>query len=151
LQRAAGNRIPVQFRWFFAINYIFCPPLNIFYLWETFKEALSEEFRKDHQSEISCSLTLKELEIIFKQHGNNWNQFYPPRPPSNIRPMIIAYDANKERQNGEEIYHKLNHEQKTVVDEVLNSVRNQLPNCYFIDGPGASGKTFIYKTLCHIL
>ncbi|XP_074099927.1 ATP-dependent DNA helicase pif1-like [Cotesia typhae] len=53
-------------------------------------------------------------------------------------------------------YDKLNIRQKEVVNYVLSIVDNNHNNninnnCIFIDGPGGSGKTFIYTTLCELL
>ena len=53
--------------------------------------------------------------------------------------------------NGKTSYEKLNIEQKAIVDEVLHAVKNKISKCYFIDGPGSFGETFVYQTLCHIL
>ncbi|CAJ0565354.1 unnamed protein product, partial [Mesorhabditis spiculigera] len=51
------------------------------------------------------------------------------------------------------MYARLNAEQKVVVDAVLGALHGRLPNsrtCHFIDGPGGSGKTFVYKTIYHL-
>ena len=52
-------------------------------------------------------------------------------------------------------YRSFNTQQKEIVDIVLNAVMHDNEhnnhNCFYIDGPGGSGKTFIYTTLCHIL
>ena len=50
---------------------------------------------------------------------------------------------------GAEKYELLNTEQELIVDEVLQSVGNRDGQCYFIDGPGGSGKTFVYTTIYH--
>lgn len=60
---------------------------------------------------------------------------------------------------GNDLYKKLNNEQKCIADIILNEVQkcnisisnNELNNCFFINGPGGSGKTFIYKTLYYLL
>ncbi|XP_076886916.1 uncharacterized protein LOC143536921 [Bidens hawaiensis] len=41
----------------------------------------------------------------------------------------------------------LNSDQKVVYDEILYHVDNQIPGLFFIDGPGGTGKTFLYKAL----
>lgn len=50
-------------------------------------------------------------------------------------------------------YEKLNLKQKDIIDKVLNVF---MPNksstsCFYIDGPGGSGRTFIYTTLYNLL
>ena len=50
------------------------------------------------------------------------------------------------------MYLKANECQKKIIDEVLSAV-DKKPNkkCIFIDGPGGTGKTFVYKTLYYLL
>ena len=49
----------------------------------------------------------------------------------------------------------LNEKQKEVFDLILNASINNNDNlnstCFYIDGPGGSGKTFIYTTLYYML
>jgi len=60
-------------------------------------------------------------------------------------------DYEEHRCIGEEKYLLLNAEQKRVVDDVIESVQSQQGRCFFIDGPGGSGKTFVYNTIYHRL
>ena len=55
-------------------------------------------------------------------------------------------------------YERLNYEQKSAVDNIVNVIMKikdvnskAFKNCYFVDGPGGSGKTFIYNTLWNLL
>jgi hypothetical protein len=59
----------------------------------------------------------------------------------------IAADETISR--GMDMYRKLNEEQRTVVDAVMESVQkgNVQAPCFFIDGPGGTGKTYTYDTL----
>lgn len=44
-------------------------------------------------------------------------------------------------------YKQLNDKQKEIVDLILNKLdnnNNNHNNCFYIDGPGGAGKTFIY-------
>ena len=41
----------------------------------------------------------------------------------------------------------LNLDQKYAYDEIMKHVDNDCPDVFFIDGPGGSGKTFLYKAL----
>ena len=57
-------------------------------------------------------------------------------------------------ERGELQYRSLNTQRNEIVDIVLNAVmrdnEHNNHNCFYIDGPGGSGQTFIYTTLCHI-
>ena len=51
-----------------------------------------------------------------------------------------------------EKYAQLNNGQKYAVDTILNAVLSNSTNrLYFIDGPGGTGKTFLYETLYYLL
>ena len=53
---------------------------------------------------------------------------------------------------GESMYQRLRGRQLEIVDRILSAAEGQSEQrCFFIDGPGGAGKTFIYKTLFHIL
>ncbi|XP_076893330.1 uncharacterized protein LOC143545294 [Bidens hawaiensis] len=41
----------------------------------------------------------------------------------------------------------LNFDQKVMYDEIMTHVDNDRPGLFFIDGPGGTGKTFVYKAL----
>ncbi|XP_034936338.1 ATP-dependent DNA helicase PIF1-like [Chelonus insularis] len=63
-------------------------------------------------------------------------------------PVETAYEKGKEQ------YDKLNEKQKEIVDfiiDIAENKNNNKPNCIYIDGPGGSGKTYIYTTLCYLL
>ena len=54
---------------------------------------------------------------------------------------------------GNQQYEQLNNEQKKFVDTILEATTNTSANnnCFYIDGPGGSGKTFVYTTLYYLL
>lgn len=48
----------------------------------------------------------------------------------------------------------LNQKQREAADKILAAVTNNdysQPHCFFVDGPGGTGKTFLYETLINIL
>ncbi|KHJ96464.1 hypothetical protein OESDEN_03573 [Oesophagostomum dentatum] len=45
----------------------------------------------------------------------------------------------------------INVEQKIVVDVVLSATQDNKSKLFFIDGPGGTGKTFVYNTIYHML
>ena len=46
-----------------------------------------------------------------------------------------------------DMYASLNNEQREGFDEILNCVLNKKSRVFFVDGPGGTGKTFLYKAL----
>ncbi|XP_076901008.1 uncharacterized protein LOC143555322 [Bidens hawaiensis] len=43
--------------------------------------------------------------------------------------------------------HSLNSYQKYIFDKIMSHVNSDMPGVYFVDGPGGTGKTFLYKAL----
>ncbi|XP_071933712.1 uncharacterized protein [Coffea arabica] len=43
--------------------------------------------------------------------------------------------------------HQLNSDQRIAYDKIMNAVLNKKSEAFFVDGPGGTGKTFLYKTL----
>ena len=63
-------------------------------------------------------------------------------------------NSSESAVTGDSMYRLLQGKQLEIVDNILLAVND--PNyldkkCFFIDGPGGTGKTFVYKTLYHIL
>jgi ATP-dependent DNA helicase PIF1 len=46
-----------------------------------------------------------------------------------------------------DIYKSLNNEQRAVFDEIIHHVLNNKSWMFFVDGPGGTGKTFLYKEI----
>ena len=61
------------------------------------------------------------------------------------------YDCNSERNLLGEWLPLLNLEQMWVYNQVVDSVEDQAGCVFFLNGPGGTGKTFVYKTVCNKL
>ena len=63
--------------------------------------------------------------------------------------VILGISQNVEK-NAQCLYNQLNSSQKEIVDIIINMSEHPEEHdtkCIYIDGPGGTGKTFIYKTL----
>jgi hypothetical protein len=71
-----------------------------------------------------------------------------------LNPLIaeqLDYNRDTERELADQQIALLNPDQRRAFDKVVNSVQQKLGKTYFLNGPGGTGKTFVYKTLCHRL
>ena len=96
-----------------------------------------------------------EINSMLIGEGKNVSNF-PGMPEISNKNFEEQDEVSYERalQLGAVQYAKLNEEQKIIIDTVLNSldcVDNFKTTCFYIDGPGGSGKTFVYTTLCYLL
>ena len=63
----------------------------------------------------------------------------------------LNFDATKQRQFLNENVSKLNADQKKIYDRIVHSINNEktenIQKLFFIDGPGGTGKTFLFYNL----
>ena len=151
LQEAAAFAMPRQLRELFAYICVFCSPSDVKELWEQFKNDLSEDFKRDNTEVISFGLALGEIEEILSAHGTNCLKFHLPPGITQSCKTLIEYSHEENFNKGREFYSKLNNEQKNIVDNVLQIVKSGCAHSWYIDGPGGTGKTFLYKCITYIL
>ena len=137
---------------------IHCQPLHPEELWDTFKEGLSEDFSRNNDSITAQKRAYAEINNLLIEEGHNIAEFPTMNQEVEYYEECVHDISDQESEqileNGIQQYNQLNEKQKEIVDDVLDKVENQNinnTNCCYIDGPGGSGKTFIYKTLYNIL
>ncbi|XP_021991846.1 ATP-dependent DNA helicase PIF1-like [Helianthus annuus] len=85
--------------------------------------------------------------------GKNFNEFDLPKITDDVNLQDAGYRELQEEYGivlePEHLSAKdsLNPDQKNVFDEIMMHVDNDLPGVFFIDGPGGTGKTFLYIAL----
>jgi DNA replication protein DnaC len=72
-----------------------------------------------------------------------------------IQNVFIArerdYDVQQEAQLAMERLALLNQDQQSASDLIDQAIQSQSGQSFFLHGPGGTGKTFVYTTLCHHL
>jgi primosomal protein N' len=63
----------------------------------------------------------------------------------------LAYDPDQQQCLANEHVHQLNEGQHHAFTAVVQAVLENSPKLFFLNGPGGTGKTFCYKTLCYHL
>ncbi|TKR59316.1 hypothetical protein L596_029006 [Steinernema carpocapsae] len=159
MREASAHQMPFQLRTLFVVIVCECAPGSACDLYERFKREMSEDFifRFDNNEELGIEAGYADLERRLNQNGKSLSSFgmaLPRRSLEEITGDSEVINEAEERRLGEEMSALLNSEQKSVVDEILEQLESgdaSQARCHFIDGPGGSGKTFIYRTLIHIL
>ncbi|XP_044005453.1 uncharacterized protein LOC122850360 [Aphidius gifuensis] len=154
--------MPRQLRYLFASILVHCQPKEPRELWEKFKDAMSQDYRRNYCDSESISRAYHDINALLCNDRYDLSNF-PSMPP------LIEFEIhnNNNDQNMEEIqpchleigqsqYIKLNSKQKEIVDTIIEVVmtedKTKIENtCFYMDGPGGSGKTFVYTTLYHLL
>nr|CAH7764830.1 unnamed protein product [Callosobruchus chinensis] len=117
--------------------------------------SFSDHFTRFRPEILSKQLALQEIDETLKLHGKRLTDFGLPEPDIDENSIFLSdpvYDCDIEKANGYGKYQKLNTEQKYVVDTILNAVNNPTERkLFYLDGPGGTGKTFVFTTILHIL
>jgi len=58
------------------------------------------------------------------------------------------YDTEQQTQLAEQRIPLLNHDKRSAFDLIMQAVEAKSGQCFFLHGPGGTGKTFVYNTLC---
>lgn len=97
-----------------------------------------------------------EINNLLFNEGQSLTQF--PTMEQYVNTTLVPEDNSlsllQMADVGNRQYALLNEQQKKIVDMVMNAAHSNNynnKNCIFIDGPGGSGKTFIYSTLHNLL
>ena len=64
---------------------------------------------------------------------------------------LISKQLNYERALAEQHVPQLNPEQQHAHDSILSSVETNASQVFFLNGPGGTGKTFVYNTVCNTI
>lgn len=148
MKEVVEYKMPSQLRYFFSYIIVFSNPSNISDFWEEFKGDLTEDHRRQYSAEISENMALNQIFEVLRLHGVQCNDL--PQCSTYLPNDVISY-AN-EANLGKVMYNSLNDGQRHVVDLVLNSLGTYSCNkCFFLEGEGGSGKTYVYSCLYHIL
>ena len=98
-------------------------------------------------------MVLTEIMVFLQSMGDRIDDFDLPKINQNVD---LEFGVFREVQEECSIVLKhehlqardsLNPEQKFAYDEIMRHVHNDIPGVFFIDGPGGTGKTFLYKAL----
>uniref|UniRef100_C6JRR4 ATP-dependent DNA helicase n=1 Tax=Sorghum bicolor TaxID=4558 RepID=C6JRR4_SORBI len=138
----------------FATILVFCEATNVRALWDKHKEALDEDFSRDNSNtSIVEQMVLKDVRDILYSMGKDIRDYgLPPicdEGPSSIDMMNEVREEENVfvDQDHLDIFDSLNKEQREGFDEIIQYVFANKSQVFFVDGPGGTGKTFLYKAL----
>ena len=160
MEEANVHMSPHFLRKLFGILLATCQPADPLCLWNFSYNWMTEDWI--HQGyENEAWMTNQILEIInpiLLQNGlQRVDLSFPdlPRYDTSVGNSILnrnwmlneeeeSFNVNQSDLNNTIL---LNPHQRFAFDKILDACHSEQPACFFIDGPGGSGKTFLYKCL----
>ncbi|XP_019179002.1 PREDICTED: uncharacterized protein LOC109174201 [Ipomoea nil] len=154
LQEAMCWQMPTSFRRLFATMLVFCDIPSPRGLWIKYKEHLCEDLISSSVNIIDAeNKCLHMISDVLESLGKNINDF-----------ALVSYyiGLTKQQRIHKEIQAeknllpnevdllaitKLNQSQRAAFDTIIARVYSSSGGVFFVDGPGGTGKTFLYKCL----
>ncbi|PIO67752.1 hypothetical protein TELCIR_10491 [Teladorsagia circumcincta] len=154
LSEAVEFRMPQELRSLFSSLLCFCDVTDPQLLWERFRSAMAEDYTNRGISEEEA-VVRAYFDIMDRMQICGVNLGNIITPPAHHRPQRTEEEhmsAMEHTALGREMLDKLNTHQRSAADDILSTVyAGNRRRHFFIDGPGGSGKTFLYSALYHTL
>lgn len=153
---------PSQVRLLFVTILVFCEPSSPDQMWDKFKKHMSEDItRKNKYYSQPCVFekALQLIESLLQHHGKSL-QDYPgmPIPSENFTHLQelskimmeeLSYRKEEQCERANNYEKQMNADQIKVYTEVIENVLSEESEqtLFFLDGPGGTGKTFLYNAI----
>ena len=146
--------MPASLRRLFATILVFCEPGDVRGLWHRNLEALFDDYRRSHTcSKVVEQMVLLDIRGMLQSMGKDIALF--PLPDIDETYDTTGGEAREVTEessievdaNDAALASSLNPEQRLAYDEILAAVDAGNGGVFFVDGPGGTGKTFLYKAL----
>ncbi|KAG2049162.1 hypothetical protein BDR06DRAFT_975487 [Suillus hirtellus] len=157
-----------QLQQLFATILLFCLPTEPVTLWNNFCAHICDDLchqlmvvtQQDNPTDIEVyDFGLYILNKVLEKSGSSLWNFAMPLPQHNWDAHIkiqnsyiakqLSYDVQEEHQQALQHIPLLNTEQWEAFACIWESVEHEKGTTFFLNGPGGTGKTFVYKTICH--
>ncbi|CAI9281902.1 unnamed protein product [Lactuca saligna] len=155
MQEACTFHMPYELRRLFASLLVFTCPNSPRKLWLLFEDAMMEDILRHHKEthKESNARAFKQIDCFLQSMGRRLHQF--DVLPQNSFDWLIEDDTREIKTEKNivvstedlAVIYTLNKEQKVAFEMIMDAVSCNKPGCFFIDGPGGTGKTFLYRAL----
>jgi hypothetical protein len=161
MREACIDQDAKRLRNLFVTLLLFCSPLNPEVLWERYRNDMSHDTRHRRitnggtiEDAYNDTLLLLEAKLALTNKGLHdfpeMSLALPPAEVLRVNPQLVAeldYDRDVLHDYVNQHLPRLNICQETVVTAVFNAIAQGEGAIFFLDGPGGSGKTFVYSVL----
>ncbi|XP_039780730.1 uncharacterized protein LOC120648010 [Panicum virgatum] len=141
LSEAIVFQMPCALRRMFATIMVFCEYTNIRTLWDKYFESMVEDYVHVHGNS-SCveQFVLRDIADILSSMGKDIRKYITRLKLTEERKIIVSDEDIK-------LAESLNTEQMEGFNEIFDHVIRNKGKVFFMDGPGGTGKTYLYMAL----
>lgn len=154
LTEAELFQMPSSLRRLFATILVFCEPRNVRTLWNKHLEAMSDDYRQTQRCMYALEqMVLVDIRNMLQSMGKDIRSFPLPDideqyDTSGGQDKEILEETSIEiDQDHSTLSSSLNLEQRYAFEKILSSIESGDGGVFFVDGPGGTGKTFLYRAL----
>ncbi|XP_049345373.1 uncharacterized protein LOC125809839 [Solanum verrucosum] len=161
MSEAVTYQMPYNLRRLFATLLVYCNPANPAEIWKQFEAQMSEDFQilPNMNPKNITYLTLNHINDFLHLMGHDINEYkLIAETVKSSTDVTEATECLFERNIivAEEdllLQTKLNTQQRIAYDTILDRIFSNKSGAFFffIDGPGATGKTFLYRALLAVV
>ncbi|RCV30685.1 hypothetical protein SETIT_6G115000v2 [Setaria italica] len=146
--------MPSSLRRLFVTILVFYEPNDVFGLWTKHFDAMSEDYRRNNANPILVEqMVLIDIRNMLQSMGKEIRSFPLPGiddaydDASGIPREIFEEASIDQHQEDVGLPDSLNEEQRAAYEEIMSKVDTEQGSLFFVDGPGGTGKTFLYRAL----
>ncbi|XP_020157723.1 uncharacterized protein [Aegilops tauschii subsp. strangulata] len=146
--------MPCSLRRLFATILVHCEPGNVRGLWDRHLEPMSDDYRRTWTSPNEVEqMVLLDIRGMLQSMGKDIIDFSLPTIDDAFDPTegeareIIEESTVEFDESDTKLSSSLNLEQRAAYDEILAAVERGDGGVFFVDGPGGTGKTFLYRAM----
>ncbi|XP_019181597.1 PREDICTED: uncharacterized protein LOC109176597 [Ipomoea nil] len=155
IEEAILCQMPTSLRQLFATLLVFCDLPDPVRFWNKYKEFFCQDFI--HSAKYTESAAeIKALQLVknlLEKNGRKITDFNLVDPDIYLSDSQRQYkEIEAERNLGVNDHDlhcidKLNNMQRLAFDKIMTAVHSDFGGVFFLDGPGGTGKTFLYRCL----
>ncbi|KAB2597059.1 hypothetical protein D8674_036555 [Pyrus ussuriensis x Pyrus communis] len=142
-QREASTiQMPSALRRLFITILVYCAPIGVRGLWDEFCPFMMEDYvsMTNITPTLATNILLRELNILLVQFNKSIND-------SGMTGCIEDEISICIPQQDLDAIERLNDDQKSAFNIIMGAVQRSDNATFFVDGPGGTGKTYLYRAL----
>nr|XP_045084652.1 uncharacterized protein LOC123494084 [Aegilops tauschii subsp. strangulata] len=154
LTEAEQWAMPCSLRRLFATILVHCEPGDVRGLWDRHLEPMSDDYRRSRTSPDEVEqMVLLDIRGMLQSMGKDIVDFALPSIDDAFDPTegeareVIEETTVEFDMDDTKLVSSLNLEQRVAYDEILTAVERGDGGVFFVDGPGGTGKTFLYRAM----